>query len=112
MAFTDDSAVFSISHELAGTDGNLVLAGELDANSARWVDDAVEQLLAEGAKKLIFDVAAVTFIDSSGLRSLIRAGRRTATDQAPAGSVRLRNPGPATVRLLEITGLSDQLPHD
>jgi anti-anti-sigma factor len=47
----------------------------------------------------------ISFIDSSGLRSLIRA-RQQLGDGTDA--VHLRNPQPGTMRLLEITGLQDQ----
>ena len=51
------------------------------------------------------DLEQISFIDSSGLRSLIRA-RQALGDGAD--SVKLRNPQPSTMRLLEITGLQDQ----
>ena len=51
------------------------------------------------------DIGGLTFIDSSGLRSLIRARKRLG-DQPNA--VVLRDPQAGTLRLLEITGLTEQ----
>ena len=85
----------------------LVVQGELDAYSAPTLDGAVDAALEDGARSLVLDLAAVGFIDSSGLRSMIRA-RRLVGD-AP-GALRIRNPQPATVRLLDITGLTDHFP--
>jgi anti-anti-sigma factor len=47
----------------------------------------------------------VTFIDSSGLRSLLGASRRAAER---SGKVVLRSPSPSVQRLLEITGTTAQ----
>jgi anti-anti-sigma factor len=91
---------------LEGSTGTLLLSGELDASSAPQVDEAVDQLIADGAGELLIDLGEVTFIDSSGLRSLNRARKNLGNGDV----VRLRNPQLGTVRLLEITGLTDQFP--
>ncbi len=106
MTNSTDSSPFAVSHHLEGTTGTLVLSGELDASSAPQVDQAVDALVADGAQQLVIDLGEVTFIDSSGLRTLIRARKRL----GDADVVRLRNPQVGTVRLLEITGLTDQFP--
>ncbi len=98
----DDSQSFSISEEVVGNDATLVLGGELDAHSARRLDDVVDDLIARRTTSIVIDLEQVSFIDSSGLRSLIRARQRLGDEPQ---SVRLRKPQPGTVRLLEITGL-------
>jgi len=100
----DESLAFELSHELDGECGVLTLVGELDTAAARDVDKAVDELLAKGAASLIIDLGQVSFIDSSGLRSLIRARQQLGTEDG----VVLRQPQAATRRLLEITGLEDQ----
>jgi len=106
MTSTNESSPFELQQALEGTTGTLLLSGELDASSAPQVDEAVDALIAEGAAELVIDLGEVTFIDSSGLRSLIRARK----SMGNADVVRLRNPQVGTVRLLEITGLTDQFP--
>jgi len=106
MNKSTDSSPFTLSHVLEGSTGTLLLSGELDASSAPQVDEAVDQLIAGGAGELLIDLGEVTFIDSSGLRSLIRARKNLGNSDV----VRLRNPQVGTVRLLEITGLTDQFP--
>jgi anti-anti-sigma factor len=49
----------------------------------------------------------VGFIDSSGLRSMIRARKQVGDDES---ALQIRDPQPATVRLLEITGLTAHFP--
>jgi len=106
MTSSNESSPFDLEHALDGTTGTLLLSGELDASSAPQVDEAVDTLIAGGASELVIDLGDVSFIDSSGLRSLIRARK----SMGNGGAVRLRNPQVGTVRLLEITGLTDQFP--
>jgi anti-anti-sigma factor len=85
----------------------LTVRGELDAYSAATLDAAFDEALAGGAQRLVLDLSDVGFIDSSGLRSMIRA--RKQVGDAPE-ALRIRNPQAATVRLLDITGLTDHFP--
>ncbi len=82
----------------------LVLSGELDAHAAQSFDRAVDELAGDGLQALSIDLANVSFIDSSGLRSLIRARKSL----VPDARVCLRAPQPGAMRLLEITGLVDE----
>jgi len=102
---TDESGAFGLTRAVEGTTATLSLSGELDTSAARNVDRAVDELVAAGAKSLVIDLGEISFIDSSGLRSLIRA-RQQLGDGTDV--VHLRNPQPGTMRLLEITGLQDQ----
>lgn len=106
MTNSTDSSPFALSQALEGSTGVLSLSGELDASSAPQVDQAVDTLVTSGAADLVIDLGEVTFIDSSGLRSLIRARKGLGGGEA----VKLRNPQVGTIRLLEITGLTDQFP--
>jgi anti-anti-sigma factor len=85
----------------------VVLAGELDPHSADSLAEALHELGADGSvDRVVVDLAAVGFIDSSGLRVLLSA------DEALAGGgskLVLRAPSDAVRRLLEITDLLDRL---
>lgn len=101
MAVGDDSD-FSVQ---VGTDGagggtaTLALAGELDAYAAEQLSAVIEQI-DPTATALELDVQHVGFVDSSGLRVLLRAG-----DRVGGGKTVLRHPQPTLLRLLELTGL-------
>jgi anti-sigma B factor antagonist len=82
-------------------DGVLVLEGELDAHSA---SSLAEQLHSDPGIGVL-DLAAVSFIDSSGLRVIVEAHQAREHDR---GLV-LRSPSAAVQRLLEISGLSSHL---
>lgn len=86
-------------------DGDAVLevAGEIDASSAPALD-AVMASLDEQQPRLVIDLRKVSFIDSTGLCTLLRAHRRL--DEQGRRLV-LADPSPAVRRLLDITGLSD-----
>ena len=104
MSVEDEGFVIRSSESEPGT---IEVGGELDAHAANKLDDVVDDLLANGVTSLVMDMGGLTFIDSSGLRSLIRARKRLG-DQPRA--VVLRDPQAGTLRLLEITGLTDQFP--
>lgn len=80
--------------------GVLVLAGELDPSTAPVLDAAIDAALARGAATLVINLAGVTFLDSSGLRSLISAHIRLGPEP-----LRLRGPSASARQLLTITGL-------
>ena len=95
----------TIDAQSSGGGTLLVLEGEVDPHTTEQLDEAVDAALAD-AGDLVLELSGVTFIDSAGLRSLIRAQRQV--DEA-GGSPVLRAPRPSTRRVLEITGLTDEL---
>jgi anti-sigma B factor antagonist len=94
---TDDA--FSIEV----TEGVIRLSGDLDAHTAPQLDEVVVALIGAGAERVVLHMGEVAFVDSSGLRSLIRA--RTEGDVERV--VVIQEPSAATRRLLEITGMTD-----
>jgi anti-anti-sigma factor len=54
-----------------GQHAELAVAGEVDVSSETVLRDALVRLVKDGATDLGVDLADVTFLDSSGLRSLI-----------------------------------------
>ena len=95
----------TIDAQRAGGHTLLVLEGEVDPHTTEQLDRAVDDALV-GAADLVLELSGVTFIDSAGLRSLIRAQRRV---EEADGALVLRHPRPSTRRVLEITGLIDEL---
>jgi len=82
------------------------LVGELDLAAAESTFDAID-LAAREAGGLLLDLSGLTFIDSSGLRLVVRldvAAREGAFELSIV-------PGPHNVqRVFEIVGLADALP--
>jgi anti-anti-sigma factor len=80
-------------------DGDVLrLVGELDLANASGFEDAVLAASAED-EAVSIDLAGLTFIDSSGIRALIRIADGCAPRQ-----VILRSPRPNVLKIFEITG--------
>ena len=75
---------------------------ELAATNASQTRDAIRAALSPACRQLDFDLAGVTFLDSSGLGALL-ALHKTLTLQQ--GRVRLLNPSPTVQQILELTRL-------
>jgi anti-sigma B factor antagonist len=88
---------------IARTDGAVVvsLAGELDLYNAHAVREALLECCAEGPERLVVDLSAVRFIDSTALGVLIEARSRLENRRG----FLLAAPGLETRRALEISGL-------
>jgi anti-sigma B factor antagonist len=84
-------------------DGAVVvqLTGELDLYNAHAVRDELFAVAARGPDRVVVDLSAVTFIDSTGLGVLIEARTRLTNRRA----FLLAAPGLETRRALEISGL-------
>lgn len=93
---TDPFAVEVVGHELH-------LHGELDLATVPILETALRRTLLTRREMIIVDCSALTFIDASGLSSLIGA-RRTA--ERSGAQLVLRAPSPALARLLRLTGMT------
>lgn len=78
------------------------VSGELDLSNAPQLDDAVQQRMAEGDRRLAIDLSEVSFMDSSALGVLVRCLKRLNEEQ---GDLVLVGANGAPRRVLEITGL-------
>lgn len=83
--------------------GTVIAEGDIDLAGGPLLDAALAR--AEGAERVVIDLGAVAFVDSSGLRSLLAASRRAA---GRGTEILLRNPSARVLRLLSITGTTDQ----
>jgi anti-sigma B factor antagonist len=83
----------------------IAVAGELDAYSAPALESLATELRAGGAATFTLDLSQTSFIDSSGLRTLLALHARLA--EPAAGGLVLRAPSDPVTRLLEITGLTE-----
>ncbi|MEV0155125.1 STAS domain-containing protein [Micromonospora sp. NPDC050686] len=89
--------------------GRVILCptGEIDMSSA----DALEAALREAvrrpdARAVLVDLSRVDFLDSAGVRALLRGADAGAVHAVP---VRVTDPQPAVARILRITGVGPLL---
>ncbi len=99
----DWEAVF----ERTGTDAAavLVVRGEIDLSLAPRFALALEELVDGKSSSVAVDLAGVGFIDSAGVRELLKARRRA--DDAGSDLV-LRTPSDACTRVLQLSGVLDE----
>ena len=87
----------------------LVLSGELDLAVAAGLETTLLGLCGEGVSGIELDLSRLTFMDSTGLRAVLRAQELC----AERGYDFLVIPGSGQVRrLLELTGTTNVLPLD
>jgi anti-sigma B factor antagonist len=84
----------------------LVVEGELDITTSPLLDKALVRALGTNATRIVVDLDAVSFIDSTGLHVLIR--RAGTEDSRPR--IRLTRGSPQVQRLFELSGAADFLP--
>ena len=84
----------------------LVLRGELDLYTSPAFDDAVVALEGEKWPLLFLDLRELDFIDSAGLRLVMRTHSRAKQDGRRLVIIR---GGDNVERVLELTGLKDEL---
>ncbi|MFJ9610561.1 STAS domain-containing protein [Kitasatospora sp. NPDC101176] len=79
------------------------LSGDLDDYTAQEVRLLLDALVADGATRVVIDLASVPFVDSTGLGVLIAAARRAREDD---GAIRLACVGPRVQDVIELSGVS------
>ena len=102
----DPSDGFAIDGEFDSPRMTLALKGELDLAGAPSLEHSIEALPWSQLAELVFDLAELTFIDSTGLSVLIQASQRAATAGLRFSIVR----APEQPRkLFTIAGVADRL---
>jgi anti-sigma B factor antagonist len=102
-----DKEPLTLASRRDGDDLVIALAGELDPHTAPQLEQAIAEGLAGPAPtRLVLDVSELGFMDSSGLRVIIKAHQEL---EAVGASLVLRSPTDTVLRLLEITDLRNHL---
>ena len=84
----------------------VALSGELDIASSPLFEEALDAVIADGSRAVMIDLRDLTFIDSSGLRALLRA--RTQAESSGKGLI-LIGASDSAQRLFELTGMQHLL---
>lgn len=81
------------------------LVGRLDTTTAPELENELKKLFEEGTSKLEFDLEALEYISSAGLRVLLFAQKSLPEE----GSMLIKNVKPEIMEVFEITGFIDIL---
>ena len=84
----------------------VTLMGEIDVSNAEQIDAYTRGALRAQEPRLVFDLSAVTFMDSKGLDALMRASKAF---RASGGEVTLRAPSAPVELLLDTAGIDRSL---
>lgn len=80
----------------------LSITGELDLASVESVHETIDGILNGEPERVVFDLAGLTFMDSSGIAMMLQVSKRV-------GNVEIRNVTPIVRRVIEATGLVEVL---
>jgi anti-sigma B factor antagonist len=97
---------FEVSCVQSSRRARLSLAGELDMSSASLLTRELEAAESRHPEEIVLDLAELSFMDVTGLRTILDAARRARRD---GGSVVIANPLPHILRLLELTAIDQTL---
>jgi anti-sigma B factor antagonist len=94
-----------LSIDLRATDGQAVvrLKGELDVYTAPRLRERLAEIISDGHRNVVIDLADLAFIDSTGIGVLVGALKRA---QQHGGEIALSSPRRGTRKALEISGLN------
>jgi len=82
------------------------LCGEVDLSTVAEIESRFEEVLGGAPDRFVLDLREVTFLDSSGLRLILRLDQR----QRGAGRrLTVVRGGRRVARVLELTGVDEQL---
>ncbi len=93
---------FSVSVMAVDGAATVRVTGDLDCYTAPQLRSALLDLVEDGTREVTLDVGATQFMDSTGLSVLVGGLKRLREN---GGTMVLRAPTPATLRLFEVTGL-------
>ena len=93
--------LFSV--EIAKRDGGFeaALSGEIDMSTVGELKERLEPALEDDPSLIVLDLRQVSFLDSSGLRLILRLNKR---QEENGGRLVLVRGGRRVARVLEITG--------
>jgi anti-anti-sigma factor len=108
--YARDVDVVGEVHSEEGTGGVriVVLTGEHDLGTVPMVRDAFEAATGNG-EALVIDISRTTFVDSSILGAVLEA-RRLAVEADRGFAVACEDAAEPVRRVLEVTGLAEELP--
>jgi anti-sigma B factor antagonist len=95
--------------DVRGIDTGIAIAvrGDMDIASIEPLDAALDQALADSPARITLDLRGVGFVDSSGLRFLLRANARSRNE---GWALEIYRPGETAIKALAVTGVLDLLP--
>ena len=96
-----------ISQDQDAEGGRLTLSGELDIATVPRFQEAIEEMLAGGVRRLTIDLGPLAFLDSSGLREFIALRNRA---ELEGWALVLLRPSEPVHSIFQVTRADEHLP--
>lgn len=93
-----------LESEIVGDTAHVTLRGEVDVATAPRLRELLHGLVKAGVDHIVLDCRELTFLDSSGIGLLV-ATRKRLSD----GELVIESPQPHVRKVLELTGVTEQL---
>jgi anti-sigma B factor antagonist len=101
---TDESAAIAVEVQHDAGAALVTIGGDLEFGTAASLRTTLSDLARQGCDPVVVDLAALRFIDSSGLSLLVQAKQRFA---AQGRRFELRRPTHRVIRVIETSGLAE-----
>jgi len=98
-----DAGKFGVAIDVTGEQGLVRVSGEIDVATADELDQALDGLVRHGIRRFVLDFTDVTFMDSTGLRSIVHLVTN------PYSTVTIAHAPPMVHKLLRITRIDDHV---
>lgn len=92
----------TIKHDIVGDAVIVRISGQMREMGADALREELDELIAAGHYKLVFDLGDVTFVSSTGLGQMMRAYRQAVGN---GGYLRVVNPQPLVEEVFRFTKL-------
>lgn len=81
-------------------------AGRIDSSNANQFGESLSGIIDDGHLQLVLDLSGVDYMSSAGLREIVSAVKKLNKQK---GDLRLAQPSPRVMEVLELTGLDSAL---
>ena len=100
---TNLSPGLSLATSTSAAETTLSVTGEIDLETAPQLRDALMAVVTTAQSQVLIDLSGVSFMDSTGLHTLMAAKRRA---DISGVELAVTHPSHVVERLLEVTGLT------
>jgi anti-anti-sigma factor len=96
-----------ITHRVENEILMIAIKGRLDAATAPIADETIKETLAENTNRLLFDLSALEYLSSGGLRVILGAAKEIRRRE---GKVVLTALKPYVYEIFEVSGFTAMIP--
>jgi anti-sigma B factor antagonist len=97
---TESKNTLTVEVEEEGALALIRAKGEVDLASVALLDSELKRAEASGADRIVLDLSELEFIDSTGLRALVEAQKRSRSDR-----LTIKGANRQVLQMIELTGL-------